>query len=560
MAGERAINQVSDIFAELSESAKLAAVELFKLAGKADAQANKSQSLYQKMTKVFSELVEPLANLSATVTGVVSGFGHLAALVPGVKVFWTSLEGVRKIMADLAGVAGIVTRNLAQVGAGLVKIGADILTTKTSLALFDTAGKALAAVAGMAAGGLKALGGSLATLAPNLSKALGQGFEGFGKGLSSLVRQLGALGPPLLGFAQLVGKVVSGLLGITANLAGAFANAAAWTSRNVTAFGQALMAMPSKVLPALTASLSSMGGAMLGPLTGLIQSAINPLGTLKDLLAPFFNALSPGLMEQLNLAFNDLMAVVGRALTPVMGALIPIVRLFADAMVPVANALLPVFNSLAQVLLNLASGIIPVLSGVVMAVIPYAQALADNLAVVSSQFGQALIPIIDALLPLTFAFYDAFAQLVPAMASLVGAVLAFAVPIINWVVPKLVMALRWLTDTIVAVVNYLRSWVLKGALALGGGGNGGPQNFKLGQVAPGASAMASTRGANWMGIGELGRSMAAATFGAGITPEMKTAENTAQMVQGINQLVQGQQNANQNQNKFQGNQPAQGVR
>ena len=63
--------------------------------------------------------------------------------------------------------------------------------------------------------------------------------------------------------------------------------------------------------------------------------------------------LDPALMGQLALAFQDLMAVVGMGLRPIIQAAIPIVRAFADALVPIMQALAPVINQFGNAMVKI---------------------------------------------------------------------------------------------------------------------------------------------------------------------------------------------------------------
>ena len=558
MAGEAAVNKASDIFSELSEAAKAAAVELFKLAGKVDNQVKRQQTLYQRMAEVFTKLSEPMANLVATGSGVVHGFRNLAQIIPGVKSAFSSLDTVGKSLGELSGILGGLVRVSVGTAAGLVKFTADLATSKTAMNTAAAAGAILQMAFLGAKAGADAIGGTLSKLAPEMSKAVGQGFEGLGKGLSKLGGTLAAAGPMLANVFSAVAGFGKALLGVAANLAQVFANLTAWVANTASSVITTLAGLPTKLIPALADSMGKLATGMLGPLTGIIQTAITPLRGIQDAIAPFINALNPALMEQLNLAFNDLMAVVGRALVPIVGALIPVVRLLGDALVPVSAALMPVFESLAKVLMNLASAVIPVMTGVIQAMIPHIQAFADQVVQMSGRFGNLLVPIVDALLPIFFELADSATKLIPAISQLVGIIAGLAVPLLNWAIPPLVKALRWLADTVLEVINWIRSKMWLPALA--GAGGAAPQNFKLGGVSPGASIGASTRGANFSGVAELGRNLQQAAFATGMTPEMRIADNTDKMAKGIDALVQGQNKQAVQGQQFQGNKNAPGVR
>jgi len=120
------------------------------------------------------------------------------------------------------------------------------------------------------------------------------------------------------------------------------------------------------------------GGDVPGPMDG-IMNAVAPLGmaftTLKTaVLGPvdmfnqlvgfagkFVQAVNPALMQQLNLAFQDLYAVIGGALQPVIMAATTIIRGFADRLQPVMQAMAPIIDQFAQKMIELSGPVITIL-------------------------------------------------------------------------------------------------------------------------------------------------------------------------------------------------------
>lgn len=71
------------------------------------------------------------------------------------------------------------------------------------------------------------------------------------------------------------------------------------------------------------------GGASHGLTSAL--GAISPgIGSAVGVIESFVSKVNPAVVDKLNLAFEDIQAVIGKALTPVLGALVPIVRTIGD--------------------------------------------------------------------------------------------------------------------------------------------------------------------------------------------------------------------------------------
>lgn len=287
----------------------------------------------------------------------------------------------------------------------------------------------------------------------------------------------------------------------------------------------------------ITAKLSSVPLDVFGTLTGSFQSII-------DVASKFVSALNPAVVEQLQLAFDDLFAVVGRLFMPIMAAVVPIVRTFADALVPVVQSLMPTFKLLADAIISVAAPMIVIFSGLIQTLAPQFQLLAGWFQSLAAVIGQGLFQYINALVPLFAGLMDAVGILMPAVTDLVGAMFALAVPLMQIIVPLLVPALKVLAIVVGKVVEAL-SWLIGKAtegLKMIAPAQGGP-NLKIPPIQAGASRGAAAKGAQFMGFSEFGSQLMAASFGSSVnTPEFKTAENTAKIAEGIDTLVKQGQN------------------
>ena len=321
-------------------------------------------------------------------------------------------------------------------------------------------------------------------------------------------------------------------------------------------------------------------GAVAGAFTGII-----------DIASKFVSALNPGIMEQLQLAFDDLFAVVGRAFVPVMAAVIPIVRTFADALVPVIQSLMPTFKTLADTMLKVAIPVIAAFAGVLFTMSPFFKLLAEAVSRLVGRFAGALIPIVEKLLPLYMKTFEALLSLEPALTKLLDTViqmvLALLPPIVDGLVPIVGFlaetfgglvsivadAVKALTDFSVATIGAAKSlvdgiadWVIEtfiGDLKQLGFNQPNQEATKrpglqIPKFEQDGSRGAAAKGASFIGFADYGRQLMEAAFGSGAnTPEMRTAEAAEKMANGIDQLVQqGDKNAPQ----FNINQLAKGVR
>lgn len=285
------------------------------------------------------------------------------------------------------------------------------------------------------------------------------------------------------------------------------------------------VAMLSGSFIAITASLAKAPFAVFEGLT-------DAFGGIISIAEKFVGALNPAIVEQLQLAFDDLYAVIGRLFVPIMAALVPIVRMFADAMVPVVNALIPTFNLLADAIMNIAGPVIGILSGLLMALAPQFEMLAGWLSSLATVIGQGLFQYIDAIVPLFSALLDAVGILMPSILNLVGALFALYIPLVQIIVPVLIPALQMLAFVVSKVVDAL-SWLIgKAAEGLRMIAPAQGPGLKVPKIDSGASRGAAAKGAQFVGFAEFGKQLMEASFGSTVnTPEFKTAENTAKLVE-----------------------------
>jgi hypothetical protein len=114
----------------------------------------------------------------------------------------------------------------------------------------------------------------------------------------------------------------------------------------VSRAGAGVGAAGGRVLGALPGigGIAKLGGAASAA-AGALSKILGPIGMIIDMAVRFVGAFNPALVEQLNRAWSDIMAVLGEALQPILEAMIPVVQEFGDAI----QALSPIIKLLAQV-------------------------------------------------------------------------------------------------------------------------------------------------------------------------------------------------------------------
>ena len=91
-------------------------------------------------------------------------------------------------------------------------------------------------------------------------------------------------------------------------------------------------------------------GAAFSVLTGSVKAASDAIG----MFGSFVAKNNPAVMEQVNLAMNDLQGVIGKALVPVVQSLIPVLRFLGDGMDFTMKMLMPAITPIANAFKTLA--------------------------------------------------------------------------------------------------------------------------------------------------------------------------------------------------------------
>ena len=293
-------------------------------------------------------------------------------------------------------------------------------------------------------------------------------------------------------------------------------------------------AQMSGFMQALSGAGKGLGmlGAAGQMAVGAITGTVGAFSQITAFAGSFVQAFNPALMEQMNLVFKDLTAVIGMGLEPVIGAVIPIVRAFADRLVPVMQAMIPTVQLFADSMIELSGPIIEILI----------QAFA------------ALEPIIV----LAAGIVEQWAN-----------VLTWAVPLIAAVIKEIVYWFTKIVSTVQWVVGSLIIGIGKVLSMIPGTGNAGKDLQKVGEAAvesskkaskatddyyngtskvqkaiqkpvvKNASTGAAAGKASFSGISDLGRNLMQASISSStLASAQETAKNTKHMDETLTSIDQ----------------------
>jgi phage-related protein len=174
-------------------------------------------------------------------------------------------------------------------------------------------------------------------------------------------------------------------------------------------------------------------GAAFSVLTGSVKAASDAIG----MFGSFVAKNNPAVMEQVNLAMNDLQGAIGRALVPAVQALLPVLRYMGDGidftmkvLMPAINPLVSAFKTLAMPLIELESVIAqflaPAFEIVAVAVEGFAIML-DPVIQLVSEVVESFTQLLDSFLggiPITKFLRDGFEVLGQMVKMLVGAIVS----------------------------------------------------------------------------------------------------------------------------------------
>lgn len=249
----------------------------------------------------------------------------------------------------------------------------------------------------------------------------------------------------------------------------------------------------------------ALGGitAAFSAVTAGVSAAVGALMGFVDFVKGFVEIANPAVVEQFNIVMKDMQGVVGQTLTPVLQALIPVFRSFADAVATV----LPTSGQMRDVLKTLDPAL-KALQNMFAKVGAQAQQVTNlflaSMMPLMDEFGKAFTEIFDALTPVMVEFVKVLAQLMPVF-SFLAKVVANNIAAIAMVVSFLAKLQTAMYETV--------GWLLE-LIGLGKAPEAGQSSSSVGAASHGASAV---------GAEEMGRSAMIAAFGGPTSPAERSA-------------------------------------
>jgi hypothetical protein len=174
-------------------------------------------------------------------------------------------------------------------------------------------------------------------------------------------------------------------------------------------------------------------GQAFSVLTGSVKAASDAIG----MFGSFVAKNNPAVMEQVNLAMNDLQGVIGRALVPVVQRLIPVLRFLGDGVDFVMKMLMPAITPIANAFATLAIPLIELEAVVAQFLAPAFEIVAvavEGFAIMLDPVIQLLAEIVESFtqlvesflggIPITKLMKDGFEILGQVVKMLVGAIVS----------------------------------------------------------------------------------------------------------------------------------------
>lgn len=246
---------------------------------------------------------------------------------------------------------------------------------------------------------------------------------------------------------------------------------AAGGAQGFGAFGGAGAMVGGAATAALGVGVVGFGAALTA-----VTTSVKMAGQAINSMASYVAKFSPATAEQMNLVFNDLQAVIGKALLPVFNAAIPIVRQFADFINFAMNALTPsigivteAFQTIIPPLIELGATLIDAF----MPVIRFAVSLLKGLAMVLEPIINGFAVLVDAVSMMFEIFTQGMdiTQLMIDGFKLIADTTNFLVGAFNWVIAAFYAGVGTLMKVLAEAIDWVdgpgqRSWS-KGIMEMG---------------------------------------------------------------------------------------------
>jgi phage-related protein len=320
--------------------------------------------------------------------------------------------------------------------------------------------------------GLEKLIGWIENLVDRLSQG-GEGMEGFGSMISSMLPVVGALGGalgPLLSKLPVIGTLFKGISGPGGLVLGLFAGMVAKSKPLQQALGNVVKAVGpiiQNLMPLLT-KLLTLAGDVLGKLGDALAPLFDVVAKVLVSLGDAIGKLMPSLTRIVDVIGQSLMKAID-ALIPVLDKLIPLigdflvsaVEMLAPVLETLVNAFADILDAVMPVVTQLLETLIPVFGKIINAVMPVVTMLLEKLVPVFARIVEAVAPLItqfvDKLMPIFSDVLDAVTPLIntlidtflPIFQSIIDAVM----PVIDLLLNALGPAFDWLAPIVTGVMG-----------------------------------------------------------------------------------------------------------
>jgi len=273
--------------------------------------------------------------------------------------------------------------------------------------------KLFATVQPYVAPAITAMAGAFQSVATNVVKFSALAGAAFGGAATNIGAAVGA---SLGALASALGSTSAGVARGGAALCGALGSAAKFSgiklAGSMTWLGDKIIALGGGILGNVLSSIQSVssggqsghgagglktGSEAVGALGGIFQSVAamvaGPMAKIggaliggAESIGQFVGALNPGIMVQFNRVLQDLNAVIGTALEPIMQAIVPLLQEVADVVLPIAQKFAAILRPFMEAIAPLVSAFISLAATVMDAMMPVLDMLATALGGLAKMF------------------------------------------------------------------------------------------------------------------------------------------------------------------------------
>ncbi|BCT75999.1 hypothetical protein SCMU_18410 [Sinomonas cyclohexanicum] len=366
-----------------------------------------------------------------------------------------SLLGAAAAATSAVAGAGLAALPLVFAGVGALMVKSAVKTNAQLKAEFADAGHQISTVMAQAAAPMVGMFLSIAQDAADAFKQMGPDLH---EAFATAAPQVATLASGLLALVQnvlpgmnaamkasmpAVNALAGGFAAIGTGLGGFFQNLSAGVQGGAAGLGS-LLSLVAQVLPMIGAGLAAISGPASQALAVLVKFVLQLMSSLGAGLKPVLDALLPVFAGLLN------------ALMPLLPAIGQLIAAFAPAIAQIGGALVPIISQLVGVFVQLLPSVTPLIAPLLSLLSPIVTMIGPLLTLAAA-FGQALMPVIAALLPIIQKLQDVISgQLGAALLSIGKAIipiLPYLGTLVQIVGTALVQALQILMPPLAQLIS-----------------------------------------------------------------------------------------------------------